>query len=117
MIRAKPLSLNQLTWVIAITLSLLFAQFAGQSHRIKHTQWYGGTSLQQHAQPQYADYDNKNHSCLAFDAATLADTCDAVPPMALLLEGTHLLAQWIAFISWDAPVTRHFQSRAPPFFH
>ena len=117
MIRAKPLSLNQLTWVIAITLSLLFAQFAGQYHRIKHTQWYGGASLHRQAQPQYDNYDNKSHSCLVFDAATLADTCGAVPSMALLLEGTHLLAQWIAFISWDAPVTHLFQSRAPPFFH
>lgn len=117
MIRAKPLPLNQLTWVVAIALSLLFAQFAGQYHRIEHTQWRSDASLHRMSQSQNDGYDGKSHSCLTFDAATLADTIGAAPPIALLLEGTHLLAQWIAFTSWDAPVTHHFLSRAPPVFH
>ena len=117
MIHAKPLSLNQLIWVCAITLSLLFAQFAGQYHRIEHTQWRGDASLHRLVQLSSDGDDNKSHSCLTFDAATLADALGAAPPVALLLEGTHLLAQWIAFISWDAPVAHHFLSRAPPVFH
>jgi hypothetical protein len=116
MTRAKTLSLNQLMLIFAVTVSLLFAQFAGQHHRIDHTRWQANISLHQLIQAQYDGYDDKHHSCITFDAATLADTVGAAISIALLAPGTHMLAQWIDFISWDAPLTLHFLSRAPPPF-
>jgi hypothetical protein len=116
MTRAKTLSLNQLTWLFALALSLLFAQFTGQRHRIDHAKWQESAGIYQLVQSQYDGYDHKDHSCITFDAATLADAIGAALVLVLLAAGLHMLAQWIAFISWDAPVTRYFLSRAPPVF-
>jgi hypothetical protein len=117
MSRAKNLSLSQLTSVFALAFSILFTQFVGQHHRIEHTKWQAGTNLQRLVQTPYDGFDETRHSCVTFDATTLAQAIGAALAIAMLVGGTHMLAQWIACISWDAPVTPHFLSRAPPVVH
>jgi hypothetical protein len=103
--------------VIAMLLAaaLLFAQWAGLSHRISHAY------LQQQQALAYSiPDDNRNgdqdmrHSCAAFDAATVADTIPLPPFVAPLITSVRVLALWAAFISWDAPLAVYFSSRAPP---
>ncbi|MFL9927382.1 hypothetical protein PQR62_24120 [Herbaspirillum lusitanum] len=55
-----------------------------------------------------------HHSCVAYDAATLAASVHIDFPLPPLMPGTHVLALWQAFASWDAPFVCHFFSRAPP---
>jgi hypothetical protein len=110
--RAKTLSFIRLTSIFSIVVSLLFTQFVGERHRIEHAQWQH-SGLLKVATSQYGPSD-KHHSCIDFDASTLADAIGTAIIIALLAAGTHVLAQWLAFISWQAPVKRYFLSRAPP---
>ncbi|SNS18616.1 hypothetical protein SAMN06265795_101420 [Noviherbaspirillum humi] len=99
----------------AITLllmaALLCAHWTGMAHRVAHAFL---------AQAIVADAgvketgDKAGHSCLAFDAATLADGLDLplfTPPA---LVSAAVLALWTAFNCWQAPFTPYFSSRAPP---
>jgi len=89
-----------------LVAALLFAQWAGLSHRIDHTPFLSAAA---------DGYDSDaEHSCLAFDAAAAADAIHLPPFAAPLLASTHVLALWAAFASWDAPLVLHFSSRAPP---
>jgi hypothetical protein len=117
MSRAKPYSLNQLIGTFALVLSLLVTQFAGQLHRIEHAGWQSGANVQLALPALSGDDLGKNHSCLVFDASTLADTACVAFAALPFIAGTHLVAQWIAFLSWDAPVVHHFLSRGPPEIH
>ncbi|HEV2612952.1 MAG TPA: hypothetical protein VGU61_22020, partial [Noviherbaspirillum sp.] len=63
---------------------------------------------------EQAGSDEDAHDCPLFDAATLGASVQS-PPFALVpMPGTHVLALWAAFISWQAPFSCHFSSRAPP---
>jgi hypothetical protein len=95
----------------ALAAVLLFAQWSGLAHRIDHA-----PLAVIHAQSDLSDdHDTEpNHSCVAFDAAAVADAIHLPPFVAPLLASTHVLALWVAFNSWDAPLVRHFSSRAPP---
>ena len=55
-----------------------------------------------------------HHSCVEYDAAAGTTGIHINYRASPLLPGTHVLALWQAFISWDAPFLRHFSSRAPP---
>ncbi len=55
-----------------------------------------------------------HHSCIDYDAVTLAGSMVATLPSLPLLPGTHVLSLWQAFASWDAPFICYFSSRAPP---
>lgn len=107
-------SLAQFHSVIAILLAmtLLLAQWSGLSHRIDHAPWLqGNAALLVVGTP--AD-TGSSHSCVAFDAAAVADVVSVPPYIAPLLASTSVLALWVAFSSWDAPSARLFCSRAPP---
>ncbi|MEN3367056.1 MAG: hypothetical protein V7606_4330 [Burkholderiales bacterium] len=101
---------------ILLAVALLFAQWAGLSHRIDHgdlqyqlMQLSSATGIADDDQQQHV-----SHSCAAFDAATVGDSIHLLPFVTPLVTSAHVLALWAAFISWDAPVITHFCSRAPP---
>jgi hypothetical protein len=102
---------------ILVALALLFAQWVGLTHRISHAQ----LQAQEYSSATRSGDDSSSgndgsahHSCAAFDAATVGDLVHLAPFIAPLLTSAHMLASWAAFISWDAPLTRYFSSRAPP---
>ncbi|HZW23399.1 hypothetical protein [Noviherbaspirillum sp.] len=89
-----------------LVAALLFAQWAGLSHRVDHAAYMSAAS-------DGHDSDT-GHSCAAFDAAAVADAIHLPPFAAPLQASTRILALWAAFASWDAPPVLHFSSRAPP---
>ena len=114
--RAMILSSSRKTWIFALVLSLLFTQFLGQHHRLRHAKWDGNTLVQQIYKTSSNGLDETNHSCIVYDAATLADTVSACVAIPLDFTGKYLLAQAILATSWVAPFTHFFLSRAPPHF-
>ncbi|MGH8809249.1 MAG: hypothetical protein ACREX0_15355 [Noviherbaspirillum sp.] len=98
--------------VLLLTIALLCAQWSGIMHRIDHAplphEQHAATSI------DHDDDTDARHSCVAFDAAAVADTVHLRPYLAPLLTSAQVLALWSAFASWDAPLVRHFSSRAPP---
>ena len=54
------------------------------------------------------------HSCLAFDDATIGACLGTSPFVLLIPPHAPVMAAWLAFISYLAPFTAHFSSRAPP---
>lgn len=95
---------------ILLMAAMLFAQWAGLAHRVDH-----GPLASLHADAA-EDSTSKadSHSCVAFDAAAVADAI-SLPPLATpLMAGVEVLALWTAFASWDAPLILPFSSRAPP---
>jgi hypothetical protein len=97
---------------LLLAMALLFVQWAGLGHRISHS------ALQQQLIGALTNADggapDKLHSCVLFDAATVADMLHIPPALATPLTGAEVLAQWAAFISWRAPLLTCFSSRAPP---
>jgi hypothetical protein len=113
----KTATLKQRYWTATLVLALLFAQFAGLQHRIAHSGRQGDPSFSQsQAGSDTGDTGKTNdtHSCVMFDAATLAATVNATPCVPLLAAGAEALAQPVVPASWNAPVFHHFLSRAPP---
>jgi hypothetical protein len=110
---ARPAPSTRIAIAMLVAAALLFAQWAGLNHKISHAK------LQQHYTHVAAiadiggDQDPK-HSCAAFDAATVGDSIHITPFITPLVTSAQVLALWAAFISWDAPVTAYFSSRAPP---
>ena len=111
-------------FAVLLLAMLLFSQWMGMQHRIAHAGWINGHPAAMQAvdgaAPGDAD-DNavpqderKPHSCSLVDGTALADTVAVflfIPPAPIC---TRALALWIAYQSWDAPLTRFFLSRAPP---
>ncbi|MEO7031281.1 MAG: hypothetical protein ABI075_02930 [Burkholderiaceae bacterium] len=100
-----------------LVLALLFAQWNGFNHRIQHAFWQQLSGISTFSQANTDGSTNlvtPHHSCLDFDAATLAVTIYSAPFVGPTLPNVQVLALWIAFASWTAPFTRHFLSRAPP---
>jgi hypothetical protein len=105
---ARP---THLTIAILLVLAMVFAQWTGLQHGVRHA------GLQYSLAPAAqidVDGGDAHHSCIAFDAAALADSISLAPYLAPLLTSTSVLALWSAFSSWDAPFSLHFSSRAPP---
>ncbi|NEX61341.1 hypothetical protein G3574_09640 [Noviherbaspirillum sp. 17J57-3] len=98
-------------------MALLFAQWAGLKHRIVHAALMQGaqTAMQTDASAGKSGGDaDLSHSCLAFDAAATADALHMPPVLPPLLSSARVLSLWAAFLSWDAPPSLCFSSRAPP---
>lgn len=134
-------SLRSVTVVALLAMSLLFAQMLGFVHGIAHAGWAPGTvhSLISNALfDEDDDHDGPaasaaasadatdttdtggvhahdlHHSCVAYDAAALSAGVHFDFSPLPLLPPVRLLALWLAFASWDAPLNCHFHSRAPP---
>lgn len=107
---ARP-ALNLHTAVAALLMAaLLFAQWAGLAHRVDHSP----LALIHADAADGSTSKDGSHSCVAFDAAAVADAISLPPFAAPPMAGTKVLAQWTAFASWDAPPALPFSSRAPP---
>lgn len=101
--------------VCLLTLAMVFAHWQGLSHRIAHASQYSGAANSlADGTPAGSDQKAQQHSCLAYDAATVAPALHTPPCIAGILPGGRVLALWAAFDSWDAPFTPYFSSRAPP---
>lgn len=102
--------------VFLLTLAMVFAHWQGLSHRIAHRSpaSLAAASL---AQDTAAGAHQKalQHSCLAYDAATVAPALDTPGCGAGIVPGGRVPALLSAFDSWDAIRTPLFRSRAPPF--
>ncbi|BEV13379.1 hypothetical protein HBDW_01670 [Herbaspirillum sp. DW155] len=131
-------ALRSSTVIAVLAMTLLFAQMLGFVHGIVHAGWAPGTvhSLiseaffdegdNGHAEPaahsggvpdHHASHSHAHglhHSCLAYDAAALSAGMHFDFPALPLLAPDRVLALWLAFASWDAPLNCHFSSRAPP---
>jgi hypothetical protein len=103
--RTTPITRTAVT--VLLMTALLFAQWAGLAHRVDH-----GPLASLHADA--ADTEDGLHSCVAFDAAAVADAISVPPIVTPPVAGTRVLALWTAFASWDAPPNLPFSSRAPP---
>jgi hypothetical protein len=122
--RAQPPALVQSIWIVALILSLLFAQSIGLQHRIEHAGWQGdqgagkfkGQRSTRSEIPLSTDSGNNKakHSCSIFDASTLADTFDADSCNAVFANTANSRLHSVAGASWHAPVVHFFLSRAPP---
>jgi hypothetical protein len=100
--------------VVMLTLAMVFAHWQGLKHRVEHASQYpGGPELAVKA-PAGSNLLALQHSCLAYDAATVAPALHSPASTACVLPAGRVLALWAAFASWDAPVTHYFSSRAPP---
>lgn len=112
------LSRNYRALVRLLILGLLFAQWSGFHHRIIHGvpgyEVSGAVSESPLATSAASRSDAVQHSCAAFDAATLAATVHSMPIIGPLLPNLHVSIAWIAFVSRPTPFVCHFLSRAPP---
>lgn len=101
--------------VCILTMAMVFAHWQGLSHRIAHASQYPNASGSLAvSMPSGSHQKALQHSCLAYDAATVAPALPSPACTAGILPGGRVLAQWAAFSSWDAPFTPYFSSRAPP---
>ena len=100
---------------LLLTLAMVFAHWQGLAHRIAHAYQYPTAALDSAAKGSAASHQKTvQHSCLAFDAATVAPALDTPPCTIAILPPVRVLALWSAYASWSAPFTPYFSSRAPP---
>lgn len=105
---------NRVAIVILLTIAMVFAHWQGLSHRVAHAWQSRAAAEVDVAAPSGSHQKAYTHSCLAYDAATVAPALHSPGCTTGLLPGGRVLAQWAAFASWDAPFTPYFSSRAPP---
>jgi disulfide bond formation protein DsbB len=114
---AKP---TQRYFLALLIVVVLFAQWMGMRHRIEHANWVNsqppaGQIDARNGQDDFGEQTNGHkHSCTLFDGTALADTVAIIPLTLPPPTCPKVLALWLAFSSWDAPLTRFFFSRAPP---
>ena len=102
--------------VSILAMAMIFAHWQGLSHRISHASQHPDAVGSIAAASAPGSHQKAlQHSCLAYDAATVAPALHTPTCTAGILPGGRVLSLWAAFDSWDAPVTRYFSSRAPPF--
>ena len=111
---------------LALACALLWAQWAGLVHRVEHGAGLGEGALHaasMHAGQQASSHSASTeadagpaglHSCVVFDGLCLADSLPTALLPALPTRVAHAAPPLATFASWQAAVTRHFQSRAPP---
>jgi hypothetical protein len=100
---------------LMLTLAMICAHWQGLAHRIAHASPHAALTgdLGKHSSSP-AHPKAVQHSCLAYDAATVSPALHTPACTAAALPAGRVLAQWAAFASWDAPFTPYFSSRAPP---
>lgn len=109
--------LRSTRFVIAcvLMLAMVFAHWQGLAHRIAHASQYPSAAHDTAANGSAASHQKTvQHSCLAFDAATVAPALDTPACTTAIRPAGRVLALWTAFESWNAPFTSYFSSRAPP---
>jgi hypothetical protein len=103
----------KLALLVRLLISVfLLAQYAGFSHRIAHATQFGAQARSA-ISPKYSDV-NSQHSCLLFDAISLAA---GLLTNATSLAPAHLdynLSLSLTLLVWLAQPQIYFSSRAPP---
>lgn len=100
---------------LLLMMALVFAHWQGLAHRIAHATQYASAALDTAVNGSAASHQKTiPHSCIAFDAATVAPALHTPACAAAILPAVRVLALWRAFESWHAPFTPYFSSRAPP---
>lgn len=103
---------------LMLTLAMVFAHWQGLAHRIAHASQHPVLAAIAPAgageAPSSADQKAVQHSCLAYDAATVSPALHTPGCTLAAIPAGRVLAQWVAFDSWQAPFTPYFSSRAPP---
>lgn len=112
---ACPIQRRHSAVTLILVTALLLAQWSGLAHRVKHatralTQQYA-TQL---SEDEETHDKSPRHSCIAFDAATVADLLVFVPPAVRAFAAVESWRALAAFISHEPPLLCHFSSRAPP---
>jgi hypothetical protein len=110
--------------VIALLLAVmvLFAQWAGLTHRVAHAQLPYGQQLLSQVTSHVLFQDNSSsqdsgsahHSCAIYDAATFADTVPNPVFIPALPRNTPVLTQLTAMVPRHVPFRSYFCPRAPP---
>lgn len=114
-------------FVAILIAALLSSHWQGLAHRIGHaSRMLAGSETVELARAPTAIADDDltsallpeqqgaGHACLAFDAATVGAFLCTAPFVIAVPQHAPVMALWLAFISWMAPFTAHFSSRAPP---
>ncbi|RZL08378.1 MAG: hypothetical protein EOP40_13320 [Rubrivivax sp.] len=109
---------------LALACAMLWAQWAGLVHRIEHGVGLGSGAAHavsvQHERAASRSVIGADagpaglHSCVVFDGLCLADSLPTALMPVLPRRGVHAVPPLSGFLSWQASVVRHFQSRAPP---
>ena len=124
---ASPARLR-LFFVAILIAALVSSHWQGLVHRIDHASRmlsgaeYGELSASALVAAAAGDSaeaplpldQGAGHSCLAFDDATIGACLGTSPFVILIPPHAPVMAAWLAFISYLAPFTAHFSSRAPP---
>lgn len=123
------LSARLRTFLVAILIvAMMSSHWQGLAHRVSHaSRMLGGADLvaqvagtvialddEASATSSPLDHPSAGHSCLAFDAATVGAFLCTSPFVIDVPRYAPVMAVWLAFISYLAPFTAHFSSRAPP---
>lgn len=112
---ACPIQRKHFAVTLLLVTALLLAQWSGLAHRVKHaTQAVPQQYATQFSEGEEAHDDSPLHSCVAFDAAAIADLLVIVPPTVRAFTVVESWDSLAAFISHEPPLLRHFSSRAPP---
>lgn len=101
------------TLALLVAIALLFAQWMGLAHKVEHAS-FPYALVQVPELPIDSAPVGSAHSCAAFDAAATGDSIGFTPFLPPAPACIKTLLTWVAFLSWDAPLVRHFSSRAPP---
>ncbi len=94
---------------------MLFNQWAGLLHRVEHFNYHAHvTHFEQEITHDHTPH-KANHSCILFDATSLAHTLFGEPTPLFLSPcyNDAPIAQKLKI--WFVPFTPYFLSRAPPF--
>ena len=118
--RASPHSpAHRAVFVAILIAALVCSHWQGLAHRIAHaSRMLGVPPAALVVQASSVDPSDSEqavaHACLAFDAASVGVFLATTPFDLDVRRDAPVMAAWIAFISYLAPCTPHFSSRAPP---
>ena len=123
----KPTTRLHALLVAILIAALLSSHWQGLAHRIGHASRMlasaelvelsgkaATSAIDEMGGALLPEQQGAAHSCLAFDAATVGAFLCTAPFVVALPRHAPVMALWLAFISYLAPFTAHFSSRAPP---
>lgn len=115
----SPTTSKRFLLVAILIAAMLCSHWQGLAHRIGHASRMLGvgdaSQVLQAGKSALPDTElGAGHSCLAFDAASVGAFLTTTPFELAACRNTAVIAAWTAFISYLAPTSVPFSSRAPP---
>jgi hypothetical protein len=111
---ACPIQRKYFAVTLLLVTALLLAQWSGLAHRVKHAPQSVTQSATPPSEGKEAPDGSLRHSCVAFDAATVADLLVIASPAVRAFAAVESWRRLATFISREPPLLCHFSSRAPP---